>query len=101
MTTPKSCPTLQISKIWSTLGRLKYIFVVCLIGIGAVECFFGQKFFRPSLIFFGFLTGCFTIIIVLGEFAVTSITEDKVVYIILAVAITSGSMLAYICFKEK
>ena len=64
-------------------------------GIGIMELFWGQRFKKTTIGLVSFFMGFGICIAIFGEFCVTSLTEDNVVFVMLGVSFLFGILLMY------
>lgn len=52
-----ACPYLQFSAIWDFITTYRWFFIIIMVGVGIIECFFGRRLLNPTFFITGFGTG--------------------------------------------
>ena len=60
-----ACPYLQFSAIWDFITTYRWFFIIIMVGVGIIECFFGRRLLNPTFFITGFGTGAATCSVIL------------------------------------
>ena len=52
-----ACPYLQFSAIWDFVTTYRWFFIIIMVSVGIIECFFGRRLLNPTFFITGFGTG--------------------------------------------
>lgn len=52
-----ACPTEELSAIWDFYNAYKWFFIIIIVVLGIVECFFGRRLLNTTFLITGFGTG--------------------------------------------
>lgn len=52
-----ACPNLEYTEIWEFINIYKWFFIIIMVIIGVIECFFGRRLLKITLFFTGFGSG--------------------------------------------
>jgi len=94
-----ACPTLLLSALWKNLSDRVWIFGIIFFLVGGFLCFFGNKYKPVSFFFSGFITGCGGCIVALGEFAIESDTDYKIVVVGIIISVLFGILFGFLTTK--
>jgi hypothetical protein len=93
---PASCPKVSGSFLVEFFQKFSYLTAIIAIIIGAIQCFYGFRLYRPTVFLLGFLLAFLVLVLFLFEIWTGPDSPSYKGYIIVAFAVVSGILFGFL-----